>query len=143
MKHHYQTTTDKVLAVIPLAAPQEQMIGGIHLPPSVSRASLDKEAICEIVVHSVGPDCKTVKPGDRVLYNKNIVTPLPCQDGELVVLPEGQVICVVTERAERSTPIVIGTAPKKPLTTDEIRAALDKEDAPLKAEPETAGAAVD
>lgn len=131
MKNHYQTTTDKVLSIIESASPEEQEMGGIILPAGTTKASLTKNAIAEMVVHSVGPDCKTVKVGDRVLFNKHQVTPLPCQDGEMLILPEGQVLCVVTEVVEKpadeGSPLPVQ---KKPLTVEEIRAALDQQEKP-------------
>lgn len=139
--NHYQTTTDKVLALILPRPAQTEMVGGIVMPPNFDLARLHKTAIAEMTVHSVGPDCKTVRPGDRCLYNKNHISPLPCQDGELIVLPEGQIICVVKEVAPKpeTIPLAVKTAEPQ-LTVEEIRASLRGEEkmAPEPAEPTNA-----
>lgn len=122
---HYQTTTDKVLAIVPPPPPEETMIGEIHLPPNSKLAQATRTAICELVAHSVGPDCKTVKAGDRFLYNVNHVSPLPIKDCAIIVMPEGQILAVVKERIEL-TPTLHPYRDKegKILTIDEIRVGL-------------------
>ena len=121
----YQTTTDKVLALLPKEE-EVTMIGGIHLPPNAKKASLTQNPIAEILVHSVGPDCKTVKPGDRVLYNRTHIGPLPVEDGELIILPEGQILAVikkVPEPVEAPEPAA-SKKPSGPLTIEEIKLGL-------------------
>lgn len=124
--NHYQTTTDKVLGLILPESKEELVMDGIVIPANVRKASLDKNPLAEMLVHSVGPDCKTVRAGDRALYNRHHISPIPCEEGELIVLPEGQVVAVVKVVEEKKPePSAVPPPPAEPLTVGAIRAALE------------------
>lgn len=93
-----QATCDGIIGSPPPAPKEDmQMVGGIHLPPNVTTKMLDKQMLRELIVLSVGPDVKTVKPGNRIIYNRHHCDPMPFGDMEIVKLIESQVIAVVTE----------------------------------------------
>ncbi len=118
--NHYQATADHVICLIPLPTADEKVVGGIILPPNYKKERLDT-AIAELIVHSVGPDCKTVRVGDRILYNRHNWPSLPAEDCEIVRITENQLIAVVTAPPEKEKPVVIDP----PLTVEGIKAAIE------------------
>ncbi len=131
----YHATINNVIALIPKTPDEQRIAGGIHLPDNFDRRRLDKLAIAELIVHSVGPDCQVVKVGDRCLYNKHNYEPIPCEDGELLIIPEASILAVF--QAERPKAVADGVplpTPQKPLTVETIRTAL-KNDGVVPTEP--------
>lgn len=119
---HYQTTTDKVLALIPKIAPTESQVGGIILPDDFKpKRPKGSSPIIELVAHSAGPDCKTVKAGDRFLYNINHGEAILYGDTGFYILPEGQILAVVSDRVDEKKAIQVLSGP---LTIEEIRTGL-------------------
>lgn len=118
--NHYQATTDHVIGFVPIEPDGEMIIGGIIVPPNVKKRMGD--AIAQFIVHSVGPDCGIVKPGDRVFYNRHHQSePFACEDGGLIWLTESQVIAVVTPEPEKEKP----ATPEQPLDVATIRSAIE------------------
>jgi co-chaperonin GroES (HSP10) len=94
----FQATCDRIVAEPPPAPKDDmQIVGGIHLPPKVTKDMLDKQVIRELIVLSVGPDVRTVKEGDSIIYNRHQCEPMKFGENEIVILTESQVIAVVSE----------------------------------------------
>lgn len=89
---NYTPIGDKVLLVLPRVDPEKlEDVGGILVD---QMAALKKNPIREVVVVAAGPECKQVKAGDSVLFNKLNGQPFPFGDSDLYFLPENHLICV-------------------------------------------------
>ena len=137
-----KATTDRVLARLPLRQSDATMIGGIIIP---NPETLNKKnPVIELDVLAAGPDCKTVRAGDRVIVNRNVCSPLEWHGAEYMVFSEVSVIAVL----DRPTKEEAAPEPQKPLTAAEINAHFtakeknelqaEKEDIPVPGLPRTA-----
>lgn len=130
----YKAVTDKIIALIPLETTGDVIIGGILLPPGAKKATMDRNPIAEIVVHSVGPDCKTVRRGDKILYNRFNYALVPAVDCQILMMPESSVIAVVVPgeepKAEPATAEIGKPLPEpESLTVEQIRELIKKDQA--------------
>lgn len=89
---NYSPIGDKVLLVL-LRAEPEQLVneGGILVDQNTH---LRNNPMRETVVTAVGPDCKQVKKGDTVLWNKLNGAPHPFGENDLYFLPESHLVCI-------------------------------------------------
>lgn len=93
----YEPIGDKVL----LALPSDDSKGfvkdkGVLVPEDLA---LKATPLRDSVVIAAGPDCKQVRKGDTVRWNKLNATPFPEGEHDLYFLPEPHLICII-ERAE-------------------------------------------
>lgn len=96
---NYEPIGDKVLLVLNRVDPEKlEDVGGILVDQN---SALKNSPIRETVVVAKGPDCKQVKQGDTVMWNRLNATPFPFGDNDLYFLPENHLICI-TGRAPSS-----------------------------------------
>lgn len=79
---------DRVVAV--REEVKSQTASGLYLPDS------SKEKTVVAVVQSVGPDVKTVKKGDRIVYKEYATTELKIDGTEYLLVKEGDVLGTLT-----------------------------------------------
>lgn len=93
--HDYQPIGDKVLLVL-LREDAEKLedVGGILVDRAVV---LRKNPMRETEVTAVGPECKQVRKGDVVLWNRLNGQPFPMGDHDLYFLPENHLVCVTKQ----------------------------------------------
>lgn len=78
---------DRVVAVREKA--QEKTASGLFLPDS----SKEKPVVAEVV--AVGPDAKTVKVGDKIVYKEYSTTELKMDDVEYLIVKEDDILATV------------------------------------------------
>lgn len=78
---------DRVVAVRQKA--QEKTASGLYLPDS----SKEKPVVAEVV--AVGPDAKSVKKGDKIVYKEYSTTELKIDDVEYLIVKEEDVLATV------------------------------------------------
>ena len=77
---------DRVVAV--LQKPLEKTESGILLGEA-------KEKPAYVVVESVGPEVKTVKKGDRIIYKEYSATEIKVEEKDYVILKEEDVLATL------------------------------------------------
>ena len=77
---------DRVVAVREKAA--EKTAGGLYLPDNA------KEKLAIFVVQAVGPDVKSVKKGDRILYN-GYANEISFNNEDILVVKEEDILATV------------------------------------------------
>ena len=80
-------TCDRILARLPLALSEENVIGGIVIPEA-SLKTMQRHAIVELEIVAAGPDCKVARSGDRVVVNKNVCSPIEWEGVEYMIFSE-------------------------------------------------------
>ena len=106
---------DKVLLVLPRVEPEQLVkLDGILVDQA---AALKKNPVRETRVVAIGAECKQVRPGDLVLFNKLNANPYPFGDNDLYFLPENHLICI-TERGPLVLCSAIFDAPPPPKAVD-------------------------
>jgi len=90
---------DRVLAHQPLAEGERRSRAGILIPATaqVSRRLAWAE------VSAVGPHVRTIKPGDKVLFNPEDHFEVDVQGEEYVILRERDIHAVASERIDSGT----------------------------------------
>lgn len=89
---------DKVLLVLDRVDPEKmENVGGILVEAGLAAR---KNPMRETEVIAVGPECKQVRRGDTVLWNRLNASPFPHGDKDLYFLPESHLVCV-TKRDTR------------------------------------------
>ena len=90
---------DRVLAHVPVAEGERRSRAGILIPATaqVSRRLTWAE------VSAVGPHVRTVKPGDKVLFNPEDHFEVEVQGEEYVILRERDIHAVASERIDTGT----------------------------------------
>ncbi len=68
---------------------QAKTSSGIYLPEQAQ----EKPKVAEVV--AVGPDVKSVKPGDRILYEDFSSTEVKVGDDEFIIVKEEKIIATV------------------------------------------------
>lgn len=118
-------TCDRILARLPVALSEGNMVGGIIIPAPVLKA-MDRRGMAELEIVSAGPDCKVARTGDRVVVNKAVCEPLEWDGQEYMVFSEVTAFAVIRQLADVATPSA-STSPQvtpAPLTMDEIKSGL-------------------
>jgi chaperonin GroES len=98
-KQPIQVLADRVLAHLPLAEGERRSRAGILIPATaqVSRRLTWAE------VSAVGPHVRTIKPGDKVLFNPEDRFEVEVQGEEYVMLRERDIHAVASERIDSGT----------------------------------------
>lgn len=98
-KQPIQMLADRVLAQPPRAEGERRSRAGILIPATaqVSRRLSWAEAV------AVGPHVRTVKPGDKVLFNPEDCSEVEVQGDEYVILRERDIHAVASERMDGGT----------------------------------------
>lgn len=78
---------DRVVAVREEA--KTQTAGGIYLPDTA------KEKPVAVLVEAVGPDVKSVKKGDRIIYKEYSATALKVDKVEYLILNEEDILATI------------------------------------------------
>ncbi len=78
---------DRVVAVREKA--QEKTASGLYLPDT----SKEKPVVAEVV--AVGPDAKSVKKGDKIVYKEYSTTELKINDVEYLIVKEEDILATV------------------------------------------------
>ena len=78
---------DRVVAVREKA--QEKTASGLYLPDS----SKEKPVMAEVV--AIGPDAKSVKVGDKIVYKEYSTTELKIDDVEYLIVKEEDILATV------------------------------------------------
>ena len=78
---------DRVVAV--REEPKSQTTSGLYLPDS------SKEKTVVAVVEAVGPDAKSVKKGDRVVYKEYATTELKIDGKEYLLVKEEDILGIL------------------------------------------------
>ncbi len=78
--------TDRIVAL--KEQPQEKTASGILLGAA-------KEAPAYAVVESVGPDVKSVKKGDKIIYKEYSTTNVKLDDKDYVIVEEKDVLATI------------------------------------------------
>lgn len=78
---------DRVVAV--RQKPQEKTASGLYLPDT----SKEKPVVAEVV--AVGPDAKSVKKGDKIVYKEYSTTELKIDEVEYLIVKEEDVLGVI------------------------------------------------
>jgi co-chaperonin GroES (HSP10) len=99
----YEPIGNKVLLVLLRAEPEKlENVGGVLVD---QQAALRKNPVREIEVTAVGPECKQVRAGDLVMFNKLNAAPHPFGDHDLYFLPEEHLICITKKAPEFPKPV--------------------------------------
>jgi chaperonin GroES len=98
-KQAIQMLTDRVLVQVPTAEGERKSRAGILIPATaqVSR----RLAWAEVV--AVGPHVRTIKPGDRVLFNPEDRFEVEVKGEDYIILRERDIHAVASERMDGST----------------------------------------
>jgi chaperonin GroES len=98
-KQAIQMLTDRVLVQVPVAEGERKSRAGILIPATaqVSR----RLAWAEVV--AVGPHVRTIKPGDRVLFNPEDRFEVEVKGEDYIILRERDIHAVASERMDGST----------------------------------------
>lgn len=96
----FKATCDKVIALLPAVDESEEVVGSIIVPAATRRALDNRNPIRELIVHSVGADVKTVRPGDRILYNKHQCEPVPYGDVQIISILESQIFAILDDSSD-------------------------------------------
>ncbi len=78
--------TDRIVAI--KEQPQEKTASGILLGAA-------KEAPAYAVVESVGPEVKSVKKGDKIIYKEYSTTNVKLDDKDYVIVEEKDVLAIL------------------------------------------------
>jgi len=108
---HYQPIGDKVLLVLQRVEPEKlENLDGILVD---QQAAMRKNPMRETVVTAAGPECKQVRAGDTVLWNRLNGQPFPFGESDLYFLPENHLVCVTKKvpRAPTAFPCLCPEAP--------------------------------
>lgn len=89
MSHPLTPLADRVIATREEAA--TRTASGLYLPDSA------KEKAIVAVVEAVGPDVKTLKKGDRIVYKEYTTTEIKVDGKEYLILKEEDVLATVTK----------------------------------------------
>jgi len=98
-KQPIQMLSDRVLVQIPLAEGERKSRAGILIPAT---AQVSKRLTWAEVV-AVGPHVRTIKPGDRVLFNPEDRYEVDVQGDDYLILRERDVHAVASPRTEGGT----------------------------------------
>jgi chaperonin GroES len=98
-KQAIQMLSDRVLVQVPTAEGERKSRAGILIPATaqVSR----RLAWAEVV--AVGPHVRTIKPGDRVLFNPEDRFEVEVKGDDYIILRERDIHAVASERIDGST----------------------------------------
>jgi chaperonin GroES len=98
-KQAIQMLSDRVLVQVPTAEGERKSRAGILIPATaqVSR----RLAWAEVV--AVGPHVRTIKPGDRVLFNPEDRFEVEVKGDDYIILRERDIHAVASERMDGST----------------------------------------
>jgi chaperonin GroES len=98
-KQAIQMLTDRVLVQIPRSEGERKSRAGILIPATADVARRLRWA--EVV--AVGPHARTVKPGDRVLFNPEDRYEVDVKGEDYIILRERDIHAVASERMDGST----------------------------------------
>ena len=87
MSHALTPLADRVIAVSEKTA--SRTASGLYLPESA------KEKAIVAVVEAVGPDVKSLKKGDRIIYKEYSTSEIKVDDKEYLILKEEDVLAKV------------------------------------------------
>ena len=90
---------DRVLVHVPTAEGERRSRSGILIPATAQVA----KRLSWAVVAGVGPHVRTVKPGDKVLFNPEECFEVEVQDDDYLILRERDVHAVASERMDGGT----------------------------------------
>jgi chaperonin GroES len=90
---------DRVLVHVPAAEGERRSRSGILIPATAQVA----KRLSWAVVAGVGPHVRTVKAGDKVLFNPEECFEVEVQDEEYLILRERDVHAVASERIDGGT----------------------------------------
>jgi chaperonin GroES len=98
-KQAIQMLTDRVLVQVPTAEGERKSRAGILIPATaqVSRRLTWAEVV------AVGPHVRTIKPGDRVLFNPEDRFEVEVKGEDYIILRERDIHAVASERMDGST----------------------------------------
>jgi chaperonin GroES len=91
--------TDRVLVHVPTAAGERRSRSGILIPATAQVA----KRLSWAVVAGVGPHVRTVKPGDKVLFNPEDTFEVEVQEDDYLIVRERDVHAVASERMDGGT----------------------------------------
>ncbi|HMC51284.1 MAG TPA: co-chaperone GroES, partial [Acidimicrobiales bacterium] len=91
--------SDRVLVQIPLSEGERKSRAGILIPAT---AQVSKRLTWAEVV-AVGPHVRTIKPGDRVLFNPEDRYEVDVQGDDYLILRERDIHAVASERIDGGT----------------------------------------
>ncbi|MDA8274438.1 MAG: co-chaperone GroES [Actinomycetota bacterium] len=99
MRHSINVLSDRILVQMPQAEGERRSRAGILIPATaqVSRRLSWAEAV------AVGPHVRTVKVGDKVLFNPEDRFEVEVQGDEYVILRERDIHAVATDRIDGGT----------------------------------------
>jgi chaperonin GroES len=98
-KQAIQMLTDRVLVQIPRSEGERKSRAGILIPATADVAR--RLSWAEVV--AVGPHARTVKPGDRVLFNPEDRYEVDVKGEDYIILRERDIHAVASERMDGST----------------------------------------
>lgn len=87
-----QTLTD--IIVVTKDEPPKQSPGGIWFPPLEIN---EESGVYTGVVKVCGPDCKTLKPGMRVMYHRSQCAPMEHEGEDFSVFHEHECLAIVED----------------------------------------------
>ena len=90
---------DRVLVQIPQSEGERRSRAGILIPAT---AQVSKRLAWAEVV-AVGPHCRTIKPGDRVLFNPEDRYEVEVRGDEYLILRERDIHAVASDRIDGGT----------------------------------------
>jgi chaperonin GroES len=90
---------DRVLVHVPASEGERRSRSGILIPAT---AQVSKR-LAWAVVAGIGPHVRTVKPGDKVLFNPEETFEVEVQEDEFLILRERDVHAVASERIDGGT----------------------------------------
>jgi chaperonin GroES len=98
-KQAIQMLPDRVLVQVPTAEGERKSRAGILIPATaqVSRRLTWAEVV------AVGPHVRTIKPGDRVLFNPEDRFEVEVKGEDYIILRERDIHAVASERMDGST----------------------------------------
>jgi chaperonin GroES len=98
-KQAIQMLTDRVLVQVPAAEGERKSRAGILIPAT---AQVSRRLVWAEVV-AVGPHVRTIKPGDRVLFNPEDRFEVEVKGEDYIILRERDIHAVASERMDGST----------------------------------------
>jgi chaperonin GroES len=98
-KQAIQMLADRVLVQIPRSEGERKSRAGILIPATADVAR--RLSWAEVV--AVGPHARTVKPGDRVLFNPEDRYEVDVKGEDYIILRERDIHAVASERMDGST----------------------------------------
>jgi chaperonin GroES len=98
-KQAIQMLTDRVLVQIPASEGERKSRAGILIPATAQVAR--RLTWAEVV--AVGPQVRTIKPGDRVLFNPEDRYEVEVKGDDYLILRERDIHAVASERMDGST----------------------------------------